>query len=214
MIDVIIPTAGNKRVKKAINSTDPKECRIICVQNGGSQHFVGDVLEEWGGEFTLESIPEPIGFVQACNIGWSLAQSDIVCCLNDDVTGKPDWASLLAKRIDSDSHLMQVGAELKQLHNNGACHGGRATDHFFISGWCFAVYRHSIGREHLFDPLFINGYCEDVDLSIYLSSKCWSIDEVAVDLHHEKHQTYEGVTPNTWYWKRNREYLLRKWNIT
>lgn len=221
MIDVIIPTTGIPEFREAVQTIDRLNCRIICVLNGSGPDgdydkaaiFVHETLKEWGGKFTLETFPARIGFVTACNIAFDHAETEIIACCNDDISGKSGWVIKLANTLNSLARIGQAGPSLRNLHNNGLSNGASRTGYQYLEGWCFAVKSAAIHRDHLFDPLFINGYCEDVDLSVYLIEEGWDLEQVRCNLIHKRRCSFAKTNPETWFWKRNREYLLRKWSI-
>ncbi|KKN20001.1 hypothetical protein LCGC14_0939940 [marine sediment metagenome] len=174
----------------------------------------------YGIDLRLYAEARRIGFVNACNIGYRLADpadDDLVVVLNDDLVFEGDWLNPLAAAIHGGA--AQAGPGLKWVGRDGFW--GKGDEKYqYLEGWCFMTTGLTIRRAQalpfglrpteLFDPAFAPAYCEDMDLSIRIQASGGILKQVDLPIRHLRNVTYER---NHASWARQRELLAEKWDL-
>jgi GT2 family glycosyltransferase len=221
-----MPTCGEPCLERCLETlyrhTDPGlDCQLWLVMNHDDPQRLANVAGMVAHrDLVYLSIPQKIGYTQACNYGWQLANpadNDYFAILNDDLVFDGEWTGPLLAALDAGATL--AGPAIHHVGRDG--YWGRGDEQYqFIEGWCFmARAAHLTGAAaafgqspfyELFDSKFGMGYCEDVDLSIRLQRLGGKLRQVDVPIRHLHSQTYGHERPS---WAANRQYLMSKWDL-
>ncbi len=161
---------------------------------------------------------ENLGFAAACNIGYSIARSDNVLFLNNDIRVKSDHATWTQTIIDKCSEGL-VGPTMGQLDNDFNFKkeaNELLSGNSYMGGWCIA------SSKEIFNQLIINdykgpfseefglAYFEDTDLGF--RAKRQQIKNVLVDIPvvHFGKQTSRQLNTHDLYSKA-RKIFIQKW---
>lgn len=207
---------------------------VIVVNNEDAERRadVARVVNKWqedGMRLWLISVTEKIGYVGACNMGYSVLSvryDDYVAVLNDDTVIEGDWFSPLKDSLDSvkeptegEYFVGQAGPSIHWVGRDG-CWGKGNEKYQFIEGWCFVtrglrvgvtISEHHIKGHGLFDEIYAPTYCEDVDLSIAMQECGFKV--VGVDNVPIRHLHSQTITEREPYWTDNRKRLAEKWTL-
>jgi hypothetical protein len=185
-----------------------------------------ECLMDNGWESTLVEVGKEVGYVRACNLGWSVCQAegdDILVVLNDDLEFKGKWLgqmqAVLADGKKSHPGVHQVGPSVKAVGPEGTW-GTEGTDPPFVEGWCFAMRAGTVQAlrvvdwsrpgQFIFDPQFEPQFCEDMDLSLRIKT---GIAQVEIPVGHIRSATVGTGAAREPYFSENRRKLCEKWNL-
>lgn len=217
MLKIIVPTCGGEHFAKTLDSMMRYACDaevwvVLNEEEGEKSPAIDQALEacyHWA--VNLIHIPERIGFVKACNLGFRAADvqpEEYLVIANDDLVFEGPWWEPMKEALDKGALL--VGPSVKPVGHDAMW--GNGSEHYhYVEGWLLAVKGHHVPMHNLFDPLFVDGFCEDMDLAITLRER-WggSIQQVNVPVRHLRSQTYGTNRPS---WEPNRKLLIEKWNL-
>lgn len=178
------------------------------------------------------SVQENLGFAKACNIGYSLAGSDNVLFLNNDIRVKSnheDWTAPLIKMCP----YALVGPTMGQLDNNLAFvqEANRSLPgKSYMSGWCLAASKEIFGKlaiprhnrllvtdawtpkdgPQIFSEEFGLAYFEDTDLSFRARKLGIKMEVVDIPVVHFGKQTSQQLNTYQLY-SAARQIFIKKW---
>jgi GT2 family glycosyltransferase/predicted O-methyltransferase YrrM len=178
LASVIIPTWNHLEsdlkpcVKSILECTDMSRVEVVVVANGCK-----DGTEEWvrslGSPFRLVSVPEPLGYTKAMNMGLAMARCEYVVPLNNDVTFLDDsWLDTLVRPF-----------LLDQAGNVGIA---GPTKHFwghrpYVVFECVMFRRKLLYEIGFLDDVFSPGAGEDTDFCVRLSDAGYKVVQVPMD---------------------------------
>jgi len=215
-ISIIIPVFNKFNfTKSCIEDLSHLNTEIIIVDNASSDETSS--LEN-NNNIIYHRNNENLGFGKACNIGYSLATSNNILFLNNDIRVKSnhsDWISLFQPAIDK-GYL--VGPTMGQLDNNLNFLHEKNTlldKNSYISGWCLA------GSKDTFDKLKINGpgpfdedffvYFEDTDLSFRARNQKIKFEVIDIPVVHFGKMSSKQFNNTYQLYSDARKIFLKKW---
>ena len=217
MLQVIVPTCfsigGNPAPILQNWQEWPLETRVTVVINCRYRNYVQAYDHIEGCEARMILIPERVGYVRACNIGYASAEvedSDYVAVANDDVFPEGDWIHPLVEALDAG--VAQAGPSVQWVGQDGywGCEGDQ---YRFCEGWLWMARGKTIRQAGgLYDPEFSPGYCEDMDLSIRIQRMGGMIEQIPLPVKHLRSQTFG--TNREPFWTKNRHRLVAKWGLS
>lgn len=177
-------------------------------------------------KYTLNSTN--VGVSRAWNMGAMMAEGDVLCFLNDDVSVGPGVFESLYEALKSDPSIGEVGPKGALWH--GAEHrsyvdSSKLADADVISGFMFMLHAHLFYEIGGADICYTPAGFEEIDLSIAIRRRGFRCVVVpALDVKH--YGIHHGVSASStairYFDKtidpmdlhsRNREYFVRKWKI-
>ena len=170
---------------------------VIIVDN----HSTDDTpafLAGLGGDVTVITNQENLGFAKACNQGAQAAKGEYLVFLNNDTIPQAGWLSALVDEVKAHSDVAVVGSKL--LYEDGTIqHAGVAFSREFLMPYhmypgvpanapmvsrrrelqcvtaaCMLIRRQVFAQVGGFDEGYKNGF-EDVDLCLKIGEKNWRI---------------------------------------
>lgn len=168
---------------------------------------------------------ENVGVSRSWNMGAQLANTEVLCYLNDDVSLGVDALETLYELLMSSTNIGQVGPE-GVFWKNGKLEGfvksTQPANADAILGYCFMMRASTFYKVGGFDIAYSPAGCEDIDMSYKIRSegfKC--VVDSNVKIKHFHHHgvsaqkvdiTYLGETIDTEALHlRNIKYLKDKW---
>ncbi|HPV82888.1 MAG TPA: glycosyltransferase [Nitrospira sp.] len=151
-----------------------------------------------GGDVTVITNEENLGFAKACNQGAQASKGEYLVFLNNDTIPQPGWLSALVDEVKAHSDVAVVGSKL--LYEDGTIqHAGVAFSREFLMPYhmypgvpadapmvsrrrelqcvtaaCMLIRRQVFAQVGGFDEGYKNGF-EDVDLCLKIGEKNWKI---------------------------------------
>lgn len=204
------------------NVRAPHEVIVVC--NGTSEDLQQFVRDCRGiDRYCLNSTN--VGVARAWNMGAQLADGQILCYLNDDVSIGPGAIESLAAQLEADKGIGQIGPIGSFWRN---CQHERFADAEgpievdAVAGFCFLLRADTLSRVGGFDIAFTPAGCEEIDLSYRIRQaglKCVADSRAAIKhFHHHgvsAHRTeiqYMGQVIDTeMLHSRNTTYFRQKW---
>lgn len=241
-LSIIIPVLHLSRPKNARRFFMPKqtldetlkdlvenvkvEHEIIVVCNGtevGLQDFIK--RDTRISRYSLNSVN--VGVSRAWNIGAQLAEGEILCFLNDDVSVGLGSLEMLVKQLEVDATIGEIGPAGSYWkdcqHHSFMEEQGECIDVDVVSGFCFLVRRSVFDEVGGFDVAYSPAGFEEIDFSYKLrkiGKRC-----VVNSLVNIKHFHHHGVSAQRMIVKylgseistedlhiRNKAYFVQKWN--
>jgi len=206
---IIIPTLNHledclkpciEAIKKYVNL---EETEVIVAANGctdGTKQYV----ESLGEPFKLLWWDKPMGFAVPNNEAAKIAKGDYILFLNNDAFLQGDVITQLLAVMDSDPKIGVVG---KQMRHN------METDRNFVIFYCAMMRRRLFEEFGMFDEIFADGTCEDVDLCIKLSNAGHKLAEIpSLPVTHKGGTTIVQMPNMMERLNRNALILGKKWN--
>jgi GT2 family glycosyltransferase len=154
---------------------------VLVVDNGSSPPLANGVRSD-----------RNIGFAAASNLGLSLARTDAVLFLNNDIRPtRPDWSVELKSALEPG---VLVGAQLR----NGRHAAVDGVDFPYLDGWCLAGMRDDLLALDGFDESFDEpSYYGDNDLCLRARLQGMTLRQADVGLVHLANATAgPGTQPN------------------
>lgn len=154
------------------------DCQVLVIDNGSDP----PLPNAW-------RLRSNSGFSHACNVGLSLAATDAVLFLNNDVAAtETGWLEAIRAALEPG---VLVGANLRRdVH--GDVDGVPLP---YLDGWCLAGMTEDLrglgGWDETYDE---PSYYGDNDLSLRARAEGMTLREVRVGLHHKVNQTANGLT--------------------
>lgn len=150
---------------------------VICIDNASPVHQdmpTQKLREQLWGKATVISLPENIGFGQACNMGFRLAQGDYVVCMNSDAELVEDSASILRQVIEREG----LAVAFPESFDNCMHYKLQKSEELMLD-WFFGAFwvgrRDAILSMGGFDPYYEKCYYEDTDLWSRLFAANWMV---------------------------------------
>lgn len=199
----------------------PYEVIVVC---NGQEQQLQDYIRSHAGidKYCLNSVN--VGVARSWNIGAEMAEGEIFCYLNDDVSVGPNALEQLVDLLDDPSigEVGPAGSFWRDCCHHSFAETDAVTETDVISGFCFLVRASTFRRLGGFDVAFTPAGCEEVDFSYRVRQagmKC--VIDPRVDIKHFHHHgvsahnvdiSYFGKTIDTAsLHKRNTEYFRDKW---
>lgn len=184
-----------------------------------------ECLMDNGWQSTLVELGREVGYVRACNLGWSVCQAegdDILVVLNDDIEFKGKWLEQMEAAL-AEPGTWQVGPSVKTVGSDGTW-GAEGKGPPYVEGWCFAMRTGTVRAlrvvdwsrpgQFLFDPQFEPQFCEDMDLSLRIRSGSGGhIAQIDIPVEHIGSATVGTGAAREPYWTESRRKLCEKWNL-
>lgn len=167
-----------------------------------------------------------VGVARAWNIGAQLAEGEVLCYLNDDVSVGKDSLEKLTEQLLSSETFGEIGPQgsfWKNCEHDRFAEG--ETDYIeadVVSGFCFLIRRSTFDEIGGFDVAYTPAGFEEIDLSYKVRQKGLKcIVNPSVNIKHYHHHgvsaqkvviKYLGSEINTDdLHLRNKEYFRKKW---
>lgn len=208
-VSIIIPTLDHledclkpciEAIKKHINLTDVE---VIVAANGctdGTKQYV----ESLGSPFKLLWFDKPMGFAVPNNEAAKIAKGDYILFLNNDAFIQGDVIKQMLAVMNSD---LKIGVVGKQMRHN------METDRNFVIFYCAMMKRALFEEFGMFDEIFADGTCEDVDLCIKLANAGHKLAEIpSLPVVHKGGTTIVQMPNMMERLNRNALILGKKWN--
>ena len=216
-LSIIIPTTNRLTLlTECVNSIEngtitSHEIIIVANSDDGNFHIQVDKLKS--NKTKVIHIQNKCGFIKACNKGVECASGRYICILNDDTVVSVKWARIMLRSLKND--VKQVGTSLKFLDKNFNS-VEYCTDRPYLEGWCFIIDRQIYEiRGELFDSNLNWAYTEDADLSTYIMSIGYKIQQVDAPIRHVGSATLKSdkkiFDECMRYECDNKKYLIKKW---
>lgn len=166
-----------------------------------------------------------VGVARAWNMGAQLADGDILCYLNDDVSVGPDALESLATQLVADPLVGQIGpagSYWRDCKHERFVETDGPTEADVVSGFCFLLRTETFHRLGGFDVGYTPAGCEEIDLSYRVRQsglKC-IVDPRSAFKHFHHHGVsafntdihYMGkVVDTATLHERNSAYFRKKW---
>jgi len=150
------------------------ECEVIIAANG-CMHDTREYVESLGKNFKLLWFEKP-GFALPVNEAARIAQGEYLLFLNNDCFFlKDDVIDLLVAEFEKNPKAGIVGPEF--------CYNEYA-DTNYIKFYCTMMRRDVFNKLGMFDTLFADGTCEDVDLCIKAVTAGYELVMVTLPVFH------------------------------
>lgn len=111
---------------------------------------------------------ENVGVARAWNMGAQLADGEILCYLNDDVSVGPGALESLATQLMADPLIGQIGpagSYWRDCKHERFVETNVPTEADVVSGFCFLLRSETFNRLGGFDVNYTPAGCEEIDLS-------------------------------------------------
>ena len=170
---------------------------VIVVDNHSTDETPA-FLAGLGGDVTVITNEDNLGFAKACNQGAQVAKGEYLVFLNNDTIPQPGWLSALVDEVKAHSDVAVVGSKL--LYGDGTIqHAGVAFSreclmpyHMYpgvpanapmvsrrrelqcVTAACMLIRRQVFAQVGGFDEGYQNGF-EDVDLCLKIGETHWKI---------------------------------------
>ena len=176
-------------------------------------------VKKYPGRFKLLQNDNRIGYLKSCNKAVLHAEGDILVFLNSDCEIPKHFSKKIVNCFLSDKNIMCASP----VSSNSAKYSIPCVlplnvmnflfekrrkpvypDIFNAEGFCFCVRKDYVDKYGLFDPIYGDGYCEEVDFSFSIQSRgkrCVLIDNLYV-LHcrnksFKSSRKFELISQNT-----------------
>lgn len=169
-------------------NTNDVHFELVLVDNASSDG-TGELLASVGGDVTVISNQENLGFARACNQGAAAARGQNLVFLNNDTVPLAGWLGAMIKAQGYHPRVAIVGSKLLYPEDETVQHAGVVfnpqgqpyhlfrhlpADHFAVNRMdefqavtaaCLLIRREVFEELEGFDEGYINGY-EDIDLCL------------------------------------------------
>lgn len=194
--DIILPVYnGLAYVKNCIESiiTSTVDCIYhLYIVDDSSDPYTASFLINQAGEYpqniTLHRNYQNMGFIYSCNTGIKLGSAPYVTLINSDVIVTQGWLSRLIHCAESDPRIAAVnpftnyaaniniplapGANFYGMDDILAQNSPRSYPDVVTGvGFCMLLRRSALEEVGLFDKMYGQGYCEDSDLCMRLTTR-------------------------------------------
>lgn len=232
--DIILPVYnGLTFVKECINSilacTGDSTYRLYVVDDCSDSYtmsFLENQAREYPQCISLHRNIQNLGFVRSCNTGIKLGSAPYVVLINSDVIVTPGWLSRLIRCAESDSRIASVnpfsnyasniniplvpGSNFYGIDSVLAQHSPRSYPDVVTGvGFCMLLRRSALEDVGLFDEIFGQGYCEDSDLCMRLTSRGYRT--VIADDVYVYHKGRATFTNRDERYRQNRKIFDSRW---
>ncbi|MGW7159264.1 glycosyltransferase [Paenibacillus taichungensis] len=192
--DIILPVYNSlSLVRECIVSllafTSPEKFCLYIIDDSSdiaTQSYLEAVAENYDFIKLIRNEPN-LGFLRSCNLGMRLGQSPYVLLLNSDVIVTPNWLDKMITCMESDPLIASVNPFCNRASNidiplaPGAnffgmnerlqlATGSSYPDVVTGVGFCMMLRREALDRVGLFDEIYGQGYCEESDLCMRLTT--------------------------------------------
>lgn len=232
-VSLIIPVNNAyKYVKNVLNSVvrnfDFKLGEVIIVDDCSERktaRLIDQFLQKYSDKFILIRNELNLGYLRSCNNAVKHARGDIVVLLNSDceipknfvprviACFESDRKIIAASPIASNSASYCIKSVLPMTVIDKMLQSRRKPIYPDISnaeGFCFCVRKSYIDKFGFFDPIYGDGYCEEVDFSYSVRNKgyrCVLIDNLYVK--HARNKSFK--TKRSSALAKNNQILYEKW---
>jgi GT2 family glycosyltransferase len=205
---IIIPTLNHledclkpciESIKKYVN-LDDKE---IIIAANGCIDSTKEYVESLGEPFKLLWFDKPMGFAVPNNEAVKMAQGEYILFLNNDAFLTGDVTKLLLAEFEKNHKLGIAGAQMR--HN-------METDRDFVIFYCAMMKKELFEKFGMFDEVFADGTCEDVDLCIKVSNAGYDLISITLPVIHKGGTTIVQMSNMMEKLNRNALILGKKWN--
>ncbi len=199
-VDVVIPIYNSPEItKQAIEAALPEldaTHHLVLLDDASPDPAIGSLLDEYTGRpwVTVHRSPQNAGFVGSCNLAVQelTRQNADVILMNSDTRPMPGFVRRMAETAGSNPVIGTVTGVSNQgwiasVPDVADAAELAASDHAPIlsptaCGFLMYIKREVLRKYGLFDMAFSPGYCEEVDLSLRISSEyanvidpgCWT----------------------------------------
>ena len=185
---------------------DLSDKEVIIAANGctdGTKQYV----ESLGEPFKLLWWDKPMGFAVPNNEAAKIAKGEYILFLNNDAGFLPQKRDESIKQMLSVLDQPSIGIVGKQLRHN------METDRNFVIFYCAIMKKELFEKFGMFDEIFADGTCEDVDLCIKLSNAGHKLAEIPnLSVFHKGGTTIVQMPNMMERLNRNALILGKKWN--
>lgn len=207
-VSIIIPTLNHledclkpciEAIKRHVNL---EETEIIVAANGctdGTKQYV----ESLGEPFKLLWWDKPMGFAIPNNEAAKIAQGEYILFLNNDAFLQGDVITPMLLEFERNRKLGIVGAQMR--HN-------METDRDFVIFYCAMMKKELFEKFGMFDEVFADGTCEDVDLCIKVADAALGLKAIKLPVIHKGGTTIVQMDNMMERLNRNALILGKKWN--
>lgn len=157
---------------------------------------------------TLYTHTENLGFVRACNTGFTLGTAPYVLLLNSDVIVTPHWLPRLLACMQADQRIAAVnpltnhapqidlpmlpGCNFYDMDQALAAQNSACFDVVTNVGFCLLLRREILMQVGVFDEIYGRGYCEESDLCMRLTTQGFrTVVAAQVYVYHQGGATFQ-----------------------
>lgn len=175
-------------IDSIIKNTDLHDIEIIVVCNGSDRESA-DLVLNYGGNFRLIWIEEPLGFTKAVNKGLKLAIGENIILINTDCVildfkEKNYWINELLDPL-KDSEVGITGMEFMSINSNI----------FFFPFYFVAFKRKLLDEVGILDENFSPGYFEDADYCVRVKNHNYKLVGVGKGIEDHANKRYLSEYP-------------------
>jgi GT2 family glycosyltransferase/glycosyltransferase involved in cell wall biosynthesis len=231
--DIILPVYNSLHlVKECIESIikyTPKNQYHLYIINDASDYTTTAYLNKKSqqeAQFQLHHNLKNLGFLQSCNLGIQQGSSDFILLINSDVIVTPHWLNTMIDCALSDDTIgsvnpltnsaeqinltMPAGTNFLQLnHYVQKNRPLRYSDVVTGVGFCLLLRRSIINKIGLFDEIYGQGYCEESDLCMRLTTRGYRT--VVAENVYVYHKGKGSFTNNIERYQHNRIIFDQRW---
>lgn len=231
--DVVLPVFnGLSYVKDCIDSilkyTGDCDYNLYIVDDC-SDSYTASFLEQQARQHAhvfLHRNEQNLGFIRSCNYGIKQGSAPYVVLVNSDVIVTPDWLSRLIRCAESDPRIASVnpltnyasqinipivpGANFYGMDEVLRHHSPRRYPDVVTGvGFCMLLRRSALEKVGLFDEVYGQGYCEDSDLCMRLTTHGYRT--VVADDVYVYHKGRASFTNRDERYRANRKIFDARW---
>jgi len=212
--DIIVPIYNSLSAVKAClnavyNCTQSSDYHLYLIDDASeitTHHYLQNQLVKHKN-ITLHTHNENLGFVKACNTGFSLGTAPYVLLLNSDVIVTPNWLPRLLACIQADKRIAAVNPltnhapqiDLPMLPgcnfydmDQAISQNVHCLDVVTNVGFCLLLRRSTLMQVGVFDEIYGRGYCEESDLCMRLTTHGFrTVVASNVYVYHQGGATFE-----------------------
>jgi len=199
--------------------------RVLVIDNG-SQDETRIFLENFCAvreNFTLKRFNENTGYLAAANYALSTLKTPYICLLNNDTMVTAGWLSECVSILEARSDIgiispttNEISKRFEKLYWSGGIkhYRGRAIEVNSCVGSCFIVKREVVDKIGIFDPIYTDGYFEEVDYCLRAGKAgIRAMMALGAYIHHLGKRSFKKLPEETRYalWHKNRAILESRW---
>jgi len=200
----------------------PYEVVVVC--NSADPELQAFIQQHKGiRRYCLNS--ENVGVARAWNMGAQLADGEILCFLNDDVSVGPGALESMSRQLLADETIGEIGPAgslWKDCRHHSFVEASEPTQVDVVSGFCFLMRSATFHASGGFDVNYTPAGCEEIDMCYRLRQVgMMCVIDPRVDIKHYHHHSVSSYRVEIEYMgkridtealhERNSAYFRKKW---